>query len=140
MDIENEMHESGTSSPVVAADELLASPLIVVPELKRRRRRYKAKDVERALREIAHQVEDFERLQTQRLMSSLATLVLSAQKDAENTSARASAEAADILAKAHAEAEAMVAAAREEMRVLTERMAQIRKLANELIRQDPDPQ
>lgn len=122
------------------AAELMPKPLLVVPELKRRRRHYKAKDVERALQDIANQVEDFERIQTERLMANLASLVVNTQKDAERTSARAAAEAAEILATAKAEAEAMVTAAKEEMRMVSERLAQIRKLANELINFDPDTQ
>lgn len=64
------------------AAELMPKPLLVVPELKRRRRHYKAKDVERALQDIANQVEDFERIQTERLMANLASLVVNTQKDA----------------------------------------------------------
>lgn len=135
MSAENEDNEV-TQAPA----ELMPKPLLVVPELKRRRRRYKAKDVERALQDIANQVEDFERIQTERLMGNLASLVVNTQKDAERTTARAAAEAAEILANAKTEADAMITAAREEMRVVSDRLAQIRKLANELINFEPDAQ
>lgn len=130
---------------------------LVVPQLKKRRRKYKAKDVERALMSIASQVNDFERAQTERVLSAMATMISIAQGEAERIKSEADGFAADAqarvnaaLAEARAEASRIVVAARnqatevvadahEELTRLNEQIERIRAMATRMMNFETGP-
>ena len=63
---------------------------IVIPDLKSRRRRYKAADVEQAFRDIAAQVDDYQTTVTQEIVQLLALLITEVHR--ETTTQRQTAE------------------------------------------------
>lgn len=137
--------------------ELVVGGALVLPEMRKRRRKYKAKDVEQALRSLAAQVNDFERTQTERVLASLATLITVAQSEAERIRAEADgfaadaqarvnaalsqsrAEASRIVAAAEGQAAEIVAEAHEELGRLHEQIDRIRTLASRMMNIETGP-
>ena len=54
---------------------------IVLPDLKSRRRKYKAADVEQAFRDIAAQVDDYQTTVTQEILQLLALLITEVHRE-----------------------------------------------------------
>lgn len=140
-----------------AAGDLVVGGALVLPQLRKRRRKYKAKDVEQALRALAAQVNDFERSQTEKILGSLATMITVAQNEAERIRAEADGFAADaqarvnaalsqsrteasrIVAAAESQATEIVAAAHEELGRLHEQIERIRTLASRMMNIETGP-
>lgn len=144
-------------SPRLVPGDLVAGGALVLPQLRKRRRKYKAKDVEQALRALAAQVNDFERAQTEKILGSLATMISVAQNEAERIRAEADGFAADaqarvnaalsqsrseasrIVAAAESQAAEIVAGAHEELGRLHEQVERIRTLASRMINIETGP-
>lgn len=144
-------------SPRFTTGDLVGGGALVLPQLRKRRRKYKAKDVEQALRALATQINDFERVQTEKILGSLATLISVAEAEAERIRGEADGFAADaqarvnsalaqsrseasrIVAAAEAQAAELVAGAQEELGRLNEQIERIRSLASRLINIETGP-
>jgi DNA-binding transcriptional MerR regulator len=113
-----------------------ATEPVVVPHMRRRRRRYRARDVERVLRDLAGQVEVFRRAQTERALEHLSALIAAtgadlerARSEAEHVRAVARDSAESMLAEAERAAGTMIVEARRELARLNDEIERIRLLA-----------
>lgn len=140
-----------------ASGDLVVGGALVLPQLRKRRRKYKAKDVEQALRALAAQINDFERVQTEKILGSLATMITVAQNEAERVRAEADGFAADaqarvnaalsqsrteasrIVAAAESQAAEIVAGAHEELGRLHEQIERIRTMATRMMNIETGP-
>lgn len=127
-------------SDIISGD---AGPTVVLPTFRRRFfRRYRAKEVDAALAELAVQVADFRRVQAELVIARMTNTLLAVeenirrmQEQAAREKAAANGEVGRMLEKAREKGEEMLADARTELRRLNGEVQRIRDQATRLLRE-----
>jgi len=105
---------------------------IVLPDLKSRRRKYKAADVEQAFRDIAAQVDDYQTTVTQEILQLLALLITEVHRETTTQRQVAQVETAEIYEEIKREGALIISNAQREALSLDLKMEEIRRLAAEV--------
>ena len=105
---------------------------IVLPDLKSRRRKYKAADVEQAFRDIAAQVDDYQTTVTQEILQLLALLITEVHRETTTQRQVAEAEISEIREEIKREGALIISNAQREAMSLDLKMDEIRRLAAEV--------
>ena len=105
---------------------------IVIPDLKSRRRRYKAADVEQAFRDIAAQVDDYQTTVTQEIVQLLALLITEVHRETTSQRQVAEAEIAELREEIQREGALIISNAQREALTLDHKMEEIRRIAAEV--------
>lgn len=105
---------------------------IVIPDLKSRRRKYKAADVEQAFRDIAAQVDDYQTTVTQEIVQLLALLITEVHRETTSQRQVAEAEIAELREEIQREGALIISNAQREALTLDHKMEEIRRLAAEV--------
>jgi len=105
---------------------------IVLPDLKSRRRKYKAADVEQAFRDIAAQVDDYQTTVTQEIVQLLALLITEVHRETTTQRQAAEVEVAEMREELKREGALIVSNAQREAMTLDHKMDEIRRLAAEV--------
>jgi hypothetical protein len=105
---------------------------IVLPDLKSRRRKYKAADVEQAFRDIAAQVDDYQTTVTQEILQLLALLITEVHRETRTQRQVAEAEVAMMREEIQREGALIISNAQREALSLDLKMEEIRRLAAEV--------
>ncbi|KGA12676.1 MAG: hypothetical protein GM46_0795 [actinobacterium acAcidi] len=105
---------------------------IVLPDLKSRRRKYKAADVEQAFRDIAAQVDDYQTTVTQEILQLLALLITEVHRETTTQRQVAEAEISEMREEIKREGALIISNAQREAMSLDLKMDEIRRLAAEV--------
>jgi hypothetical protein len=105
---------------------------IVLPDLKSRRRKYKAADVEQAFRDIAAQVDDYQTTVTQEIVQLLALLITEVHRETTTQRQAAEVEVAEMREELRREGALIISNAQREAMTLDHKMEEIRRLAAEV--------
>lgn len=105
---------------------------IVLPDLKSRRRKYKAADVEQAFRDIAAQVDDYQTTVTQEILQLLALLITEVHRETTTQRQVAEAEISEMREEIKREGAMIISNAQREAMSLDLKMDEIRRLAAEV--------
>jgi len=105
---------------------------IVLPDLKSRRRKYKAADVEQAFRDIAAQVDDYQTTVTQEILQLLALLITEVHRESTSQRHVAEVEIAEMHEEIKREGALIISNAQREALALDQKMEEIRRLAAEV--------
>ena len=105
---------------------------IVLPDLKSRRRKYKAADVEQAFRDIAAQVDDYQTTVTQEILQLLALLITEVHRETTTQRQVAEAEISVMREEIKREGALIISNAQREAMSLDLKMDEIRRLAAEV--------
>ena len=105
---------------------------IVLPDLKSRRRKYKAADVEQAFRDIAAQVDDYQTTVTQEILQLLALLITEVHRETTTQRQVAEAEITVMREEIKREGALIISNAQREAMSLDLKMDEIRRLAAEV--------
>ena len=105
---------------------------IVLPDLKSRRRKYKAADVEQAFRDIAAQVDDYQTTVTQEILQLLALLITEVHRETTSQRQVAEVEIAEMREEIKREGALIISNAQREAMALDQKMEEIRHLAAEV--------
>jgi DNA-binding transcriptional ArsR family regulator len=105
---------------------------IVLPDLKSRRRKYKAADVEQAFRDIAAQVDDYQTTVTQEILQLLALLITEVHRETTTQRQVAEAEISELREEIKREGALIISNAQREAMSLDLKMDEIRRLAAEV--------
>ena len=105
---------------------------IVLPDLKSRRRKYKAADVEQAFRDIAAQVDDYQTTVTQEILQLLALLITEVHRETTSQRQVAEVEIAEMREEIKREGALIISNAQREAMALDQKMEEIRRLAAEV--------
>ena len=105
---------------------------IVLPDLKSRRRKYKAADVEQAFRDIAAQVDDYQTTVTQEILQLLALLITEVHRETTTQRQVAESEIAQMREEINREGALIISNAQREALALDQKMEEIRRLAAEV--------
>ena len=105
---------------------------IVIPDLKSRRRRYKAADVEQAFRDIAAQVDDYQTTVTQEIVQLLALLITEVHRETTTQRQTAEIEIAEMREEIKREGALIISNAQREALSLDHKMEEIRRIAAEV--------
>ena len=105
---------------------------IVLPDLKSRRRKYKAADVEQAFRDIAAQVDDYQTTVTQEILQLLALLITEVHRETTTQRQVAEAEISEMREEIKREGALIISNAHREAMSLDHKMEEIRRLAAEV--------
>ena len=105
---------------------------IVLPDLKSRRRKYKAADVEQAFRDIAAQVDDYQTTVTQEILQLLALLITEVHRETTTQRQVAEAEISEMREEIKREGALIISNAQREAMSLDHQMEEIRRLAAEV--------
>jgi hypothetical protein len=105
---------------------------IVLPDLKSRRRKYKAADVEQAFRDIAAQVDDYQTTVTQEILQLLALLITEVHRETTSQRQAAEVEIAEMHEEIKREGALIISNAQREALALDQKMEEIRRLAAEV--------
>ena len=105
---------------------------IVLPDLKSRRRKYKAADVEQAFRDIAAQVDDYQTTVTQEIVQLLALLITEVHRETTTQRQAAEVEVAEMREELKREGALIISNAQREAMTLDHKMDEIRRLAAEV--------
>lgn len=105
---------------------------IVLPDLKSRRRKYKAADVEKAFRDIAAQVDDYQTTVTQEIVQLLALLITEVHRETTTQRQAAEVEVAELREELKREGALIISNAQREAMTLDHKMDEIRRLAAEV--------
>jgi sugar-specific transcriptional regulator TrmB len=105
---------------------------IVLPDLKSRRRKYKAADVEQAFRDIAAQVDDYQTTVTQEIVQLLALLITEVHRETTTQRQAAEVEVAEMREELKREGALIISNAQREALTLDHKMEEIRRLAAEV--------
>jgi DNA-binding transcriptional ArsR family regulator len=105
---------------------------IVLPDLKSRRRKYKAADVEQAFRDIAAQVDDYQTTVTQEILQLLALLITEVHRETTTQRQVAQVETAEMYEEIKREGALIISNAQREALSLDLKMEEIRRLAAEV--------
>jgi DNA-binding transcriptional ArsR family regulator len=105
---------------------------IVLPDLKSRRRKYKAADVEQAFRDIAAQVDDYQTTVTQEILQLLALLITEVHRETTTQRQVAEAEISEMREEIKREGALIISNAQREALALDQKMEEIRRLAAEV--------
>jgi virulence-associated protein VapD len=105
---------------------------IVLPDLKSRRRKYKAADVEQAFRDIAAQVDDYQTTVTQESVQLLALLITEVHRETTTQRQAAEVEVAEMREELKREGALIISNAQREALTLDHKMEEIRRLAAEV--------
>ena len=105
---------------------------IVLPDLKSRRRRYKAADVEQAFRDIAAQVDDYQTTVTQEILQLLALLITEVHRETTTQRQVAEAEISEMREEIKREGALIISNAQREVLSLDHKMEEIRRIAAEV--------
>jgi DNA-binding transcriptional MerR regulator len=105
---------------------------IVLPDLKSRRRKYRAADVEQAFRDIAAQVDDYQTTVTQEILQLLALLITEVHRETTAQRQAMEVEIAEIREETKREGALIVSNAQREALSLDHKMDEIRRLAAEV--------
>jgi DNA-binding transcriptional MerR regulator len=105
---------------------------IVLPDLKSRRRKYKAADVEQAFRDIAAQVDDYQTTVTQEILQLLALLITEVHRETTSQRHVAEVEIAEMHEEIKREGALIISNAQREALALDQKMEEIRRLAAEV--------
>ena len=105
---------------------------IVLPDLKSRRRKYKAADVEQAFRDIAAQVDDYQTTVTQEILQLLALLITEVHRETTTQRQVAEVEISEMREEIKREGALIISNAQREAMSLDLKMDEIRRLAAEV--------
>ena len=105
---------------------------IVLPDLKSRRRKYRAAEVEQAFRDIAAQVDDYQTTVTQEILQLLALLITEVHRETTAQRQAMEVEIAEIREETKRESALIVSNAQREALSLDHKMDEIRRLAAEV--------
>ena len=105
---------------------------IVLPDLKSRRRKYKAADVEQAFRDIAAQVDDYQTTVTQEILQLLALLITEVHRETTTQRQVAEAEISEMREEIKREGALIISNAQREAMSRDHKMEEIRRLAAEV--------
>jgi DNA-binding transcriptional MerR regulator len=105
---------------------------IVLPDLKSRRRKYKAADVEQAFRDIAAQVDDYQTTVTQEILQLLALLITEVHRETTSQRQVAETQIAEMHEEIKREGALIISNAQREALALDQKMEEIRRLAAEV--------
>jgi sugar-specific transcriptional regulator TrmB len=105
---------------------------IVLPDLKSRRRKYKAADVEQAFRDIAAQVDDYQTTVTQEIVQLLALLITEVHRETTTQRQVAEVQIAEMHEEIKREGALIISNAQREALSLDRKMEEIRRLAAEV--------
>jgi DNA-binding transcriptional ArsR family regulator len=105
---------------------------IVLPDLKSRRRKYKAADVEQAFRDIAAQVDDYQTTVTQEIVQLLALLITEVHRETTTQRQVAQTEIAEMHEEIKREGALIISNAQREALSLDHKMEEIRRIAAEV--------
>ena len=105
---------------------------IVLPDLKSRRRKYKAADVEQAFRDIAAQVDDYQTTVTQEILQLLALLITEVHRETTTQRQVAEAEISEMREEIKRDGALIISNAQREAMSLDHKMEEIRRLAAEV--------
>ena len=105
---------------------------IVLPDLKSRRRKYKAADVEQAFRDIPAQVDDYQTTVTQEILQLLALLITEVHRETTTQRQVAEAEISEMREEIKREGALIISNAQREAMSLDLKMDEIRRLAAEV--------
>jgi sugar-specific transcriptional regulator TrmB len=105
---------------------------IVLPDLKSRRRKYKAADVEQAFRDIAAQVDDYQTTVTQEIVQLLALLITEVHRETTTQRHAVEVEVAEMREEIKREGALIISNAQREALTLDHKMEEIRRLAAEV--------
>jgi DNA-binding transcriptional MerR regulator len=105
---------------------------IVLPDLKSRRRKYRAADVEQAFRDIAAQVDDYQTTVTQEILQLLALLITEVHRETTAQRQAMEVEIAEMREETKREGALIVSNAQREALSLDHKMEEIRRLAAEV--------
>jgi sugar-specific transcriptional regulator TrmB len=105
---------------------------IVLPDLKSRRRKYKAADVEQAFRDIAAQVDDYQTTVTQEIVQLLALLITEVHRETTTQRQVAEVQIAEMHEEIKREGALIISNAQREALSLDHKMEEIRRLAAEV--------
>lgn len=105
---------------------------IVLPDLKSRRRKYKAADVEQAFRDIAAQVDDYQTTVTQEILQLLALLITEVHRETTMQRQVAEAEISVMREELQREGALIISNAQREALSLDHKMEEIRRIAAEV--------
>lgn len=105
---------------------------IVLPDLKSRRRKYKAADVEQAFRDIAAQVDDYQTTVTQEIVQLLALLITEVHRETTSQRQVAEVEIVEMHEEIKREGALIISNAQREALALDQKMEEIRRLAAEV--------
>ena len=105
---------------------------IVLPDLKSRRRKYKAADVEQAFRDIAAQVDDYQTTVTQEIVQLLALLITEVHRETTTQRQAAEVEVAEMREELKREGALIISNAQREAMTLDHKMDEIRRRAAEV--------
>lgn len=129
---------STTNNTAEIAREAIVSKMvspqrgIVLPDLKSRRRRYKAADVEQAFRDIAAQVDDYQTTVTQEIVQLLALLITEVHRETTTQRQAAEDEIAAMREEIKREGALIISNAQREALSLDHKMEEIRRIAAEV--------
>ncbi|MCE2855882.1 MAG: hypothetical protein LW606_09305 [Ilumatobacteraceae bacterium] len=99
---------------------------LVLPDLKPRRGRYKASDVEQAFRDVAQQMDDFQTLVTQEVLQLLTILITEVYRDTQRMRDTAAFETEDLRNSTAADIDAARAELAEERAAFDKEVEEIR--------------
>jgi hypothetical protein len=105
---------------------------IVLPDLKSRRRKYKAAEVEQAFRDIAAQVDDYQTTVTQEIVQLLALLITEVHRETTTQRQVAEVQIAEMHEEIKREGALIISNAQREALSLDHKMDEIRRLAAEV--------
>ena len=105
---------------------------IVLPDLKSRRRKYKAADVEQAFRDIAAQVDVYQTTVTQEIVQLLALLITEVHRETTTQRQVAEVQIAEMHEEIKREGALIISNAQREALSLDRKMEEIRRLAAEV--------
>jgi sugar-specific transcriptional regulator TrmB len=105
---------------------------IVIPDLKSRRRRYRAADVEQAFRDIAAQVDDYQNTVTQEIVQLLALLITEVHRETTTQRQVAENEITEMREEIKREGALIISNAQREALSLDHKMEEIRRIAAEV--------
>ena len=105
---------------------------IVLPDLKSRRRKYKAAEVEQAFRDIAAQVDDYQTTVTQEIVQLLALLITEVHRETTTQRQVAEVQIAEMHEEIKREGALIISNAQREALSLDRKMEEIRRLAAEV--------
>lgn len=105
---------------------------IVIPDLKSRRRRYKAADVEQAFRDIAAQVDDYQTTVTREIVQLLALLITEVHRETTTQRQMAENEITEMREEIKREGALIISNAQREALSLDLKMEEIRRIAAEV--------
>ena len=136
IDMSDEVSTTNNTSEIAreAIVSKMVSPQrgIVLPDLKSRRRRYKAADVEQAFRDIAAQVDDYQTTVTQEIVQLLALLITEVHRETTTQRQAAEDEIAAMREEIKRESALIISNAQREALSLDHKMEEIRRIAAEV--------